>query len=201
MARSRVVGVVSTGQSGTRAWRCRGRVKCLLSSGSGPEFVFVHTQTHPDNRGAHPKSHPRPRAHSLARKQTFACTENQLSDEKCTQANPPYMRACTFLGQAKGRGVMDTQMEACGRQAACRDTLSSCPSFASPPGSELTPPVPKMSQKHQQHRHLHAAQCDVGQHAPSPATLPPGRRVPASRNHPAEKTPCSSTPIQSAWLL
>ena len=87
MARSRVVGVVSTGQSGTRAWRCRGRVKCLLSSGSGPEFVFVHTQTHPDKRGAHPKSHPRPRAHSLARKQTFACTENQLSDEKCTQAN------------------------------------------------------------------------------------------------------------------
>jgi len=83
--------VVSTGQSGTRAWRCRGRVKCLLSSGSGPEFVFVHTQTHPDNRGAHPKSHPRPRAHSLARKQTFACTENQLSDEKCTQANPPLL--------------------------------------------------------------------------------------------------------------
>jgi len=109
------------------------------------------------------------------------------------------MRACTFLGQAKGRGEMDTRMEAGGRQAACRYALSSCPSFASPPGSELAPPVPTMSQKHQ-HQHPHAAQRDVGQHAPSPATSPPGRRVHASRNHPAEKTPCSSTPIQSARL-
>ena len=109
------------------------------------------------------------------------------------------MRVCTFLGQAKGRGEMDTRMEADGRQAACRDALSSCPSFASPPGSELAPPVPTISQKHQ-HQHPHAAQRDVGQHAPSPATSPPGRRVHASRNHPAEKTPCSSTPIQSARL-
>ena len=53
------------------------------------------------------------------------------------------MRVCTFLGQAKWRGEMDTRMEAGGRQAACRDVLSSCPSFASPPGSELTHPVPR----------------------------------------------------------
>ena len=58
-----------------------------------------------------------------------------------------------------------------------------------------------MSQNDQQQQHPHAAQRDVVQHAPSPATSPPGRRVHASRNHPAEKTPCSSTPIQSARLL
>ena len=111
------------------------------------------------------------------------------------------MRACTFLGQAKGIGEMDTRMEAGDRQAACREALSSCPSVASSPGSELAPPVPTMSRKHQQHRHPHDAQRDVGQHAPSPATSPPGRRVHASRKHPAEKTPCSSTPIQSAKLV
>jgi len=112
-----------------------------------------------------------------------------------------YMRACTFLGQAKGIGEMDTRMEAGGRQAACREALSSCPSVASSPGSELAPPVPTMSRKHQQHRHPHDAQRDVVQHAPSPATSPLGRRVHASRKHPAEKTPCSSTPIQSAKLV
>ena len=42
-----------------------------------------------------------------------------------------YMRACTFLGQAKGIGEMDTRMEADGQQAACREALSSCPSVAS----------------------------------------------------------------------
>ena len=43
----------------------------------------------------------------------------------------------------------------------CQSSAISCPSFASPPESELTPPVPTMSQKHQQHRHPHAAQRDV----------------------------------------
>ena len=37
---------------------------------------------------------------------------------------------------------------------------------------------------HQHHQHLHAAQRDVGQHAPSLATSPAGRRFCASRNHP-----------------
>ena len=102
--------------------------------------------------------------------------------------------------ERRGRGENDTRMEAGGRQAACRYALSSCPSFASPPGSELAPPVPTMSPKHQQHRHLHAAQRFIGQHAPSLATSPPGRRVHAGRNHLAENTPCSSTPMQSARL-
>jgi len=82
----------------------------------------------------------------------------------------------------------------------CRSSAISCPSFASPPESELAPPVSTVSQKHQQRRHPHAAQRDVGQHASSPATSPLGRRVHASRNHPAEKTPCSTIPIQSASL-
>ena len=80
----------------------------------------------------------------------------------------------------------------------CRSSAISCLSFTSPPESELAPPVPTMSQKHQQHRHPHAVQRDVGQHAPSPATSPPGRRVHAGRNHPAEKTQCLSTPIGRA---
>ena len=38
------------------------RWKCAMSI-SGPELVFVHTQTHPDTRGAYPQAHPRPPTH------------------------------------------------------------------------------------------------------------------------------------------
>ena len=50
---------------------------------------------------------------------------------------------------------------------------------------------------HQHHQHLHVAQRDVGQHAPSMATSPGGRGLCASRNH----LPACYTPLLRHTLL
>ena len=116
----------------------------------------------------------------------------------CLEALSDYLSVARMLADgwpAASLELMISRVQMKSQHTSIQEALSDCLSVVRSPATALAPPAPMVWLIRQHHQHPHSVQRSVGQHAPSLATSPAGRRLHASRNHPALRAhPKPTTP-------